>query len=159
VAAPEEALMSAEQAVAWATLDSNGNRTIHTPAGVLGCDNEPRSSLPSALQLTAAAVTVDLLDAFVHVSRRIGLTWRDVEVHVAVERADRPCLITQIYYQVRVGTDDTALVDIASHELEETATGLASLAGVARRSGHVVAAQEETAHPSAPSIQRDLGGA
>jgi hypothetical protein len=137
VAAPEEALMSTEQAMAWATLDSNGNRAIRTPAGALGGDNEPGSSLPSALQLTAAAVTVDLLDAFVQVSTQVGVSWSDVEVSVTVACGAPRRLITQIDYQVRVGTDETPLVDIASHELEQAAPVLASLVG-AGRSGHVV---------------------
>ncbi len=129
--------MSTEQAVAWAALDASGNRTIHTPVGALGADNEPGSSLPSALQLTAAAVTVDLLDAFVHVSSQVGVSWSEVEVTVTVECGAPRRLITQIDYQVRVGTDDTALVDVASHELERAAPVLASLSGV-QRSGHVV---------------------
>jgi hypothetical protein len=137
VAATEEALMSTEQAEAWATLDANGNRTIHTPAGALGIDNEPGVSMPNALQLAAAAVAADLLDAFVHVSTQVGVSWSDVEVNVTVECETPRGLITQIDYQLRVGTDDTALVDIASHELEKAAPVLASLAG-ARRSGHVV---------------------
>ena len=107
----------------------------------------------NTLELTAAAVAVDLLDAFVHVSREVGVSWSDVEVSVTAECGAPRRLITQIGYQVRVGTDDAALADIASHELEAAAHVLESLAGT-RRSGHVVISSPSSEMPRTRSMTR-----
>ncbi len=123
-----------EQTTAWATLTSEGERSVHTAHWSLG---DP-DSRPTAGDLAAAAVAVELLDAFRAEAVVLDMSWSRAEVTVDLHQGERPRRIARVDYQLRVDTVGDELTEVAGHRLEGRAPIFATLATVAEHAGHVV---------------------
>lgn len=127
-----------ELTTVWASSTSQGEPNIYTTHGSL----DRPGTHPTAGELAAAAVAVELLDAFRAEATALDLSWSHAEITVDLNQQERPRRIARVEYQLRVDAVGDALAEILAHRLEGRSPVLATLATVAEHSGHVVVRRE-----------------